>query len=421
MVRSYNDLTDPQKTRLLYFLDKAQGHHLDKLRTKYDISRGRAHDVTRQNIIDNLMTEQIPFDEFMNWLCHVHLEGNNTLFVYEPAETKLLEDNPLDDLMAECTAKVEQIYNLDRETLEEIKLVNVYKPDGLNQLIFTLAAPSQLQFKKPGTNQTELEADIYLAYFVMDYDLQNFVLMMHPTANLSSIMGEVKKKEWDELTWIILHSFKKQVIEFEPAEPDWLVAALYQITEEYFHHNNPIVDDKVNKLEETVVPQILDLLGDTDSIFQREDAKLRVQRALKSMFINELVAIHTRLERNLSFDVFLQQSDKGVTQFKANSRGKALNYAEAGEVVRLMWENGDIVSLGIIHSKEDNGTKKEYPYIVSKTHVYYSLKKRNTAVTEKEVVDDVLRKLDRYKQEVRPAFDVTLFKEAGQRINDTEA
>ncbi|MED0678704.1 hypothetical protein P4S83_12800 [Aneurinibacillus thermoaerophilus] len=421
MVQSFNDLLDHQKKGIFYFLDKAQGHHLNKLRNKYGISRGRDHGVTRQNIIDNLITELIPFDEFVDWLCHIHLEGNNTLFVYEPKETKLFDDNPLDDLMTKSIEKVEQIYNLNPQTLKEIKLVNVYKPDHLNQLIFTLAAPSQLQFKKQGTNQTELRDDIYLAYIIMDYDLQNFVLMMHPTVNLASIMGEFKGKEWDELTWIILHYFKEQIINFELAEPDWLVSALFQITEEYFYHNNPIVDQKVNKLEKNVVPEILDLLKKADDIFKKEDSVLRIQRTLKNMFINELVTVHKPIKRKLAFDIFLQQSDKGVTQFKANSRGQALKYTEAGEIIRLMWENSDIVSLGIIHWKEDNGINRDYPYIISKTNQYYSLKKRNTAVTEKEVVDSVLRKLDKYKQEVRPAFDVTLSEELGYRTNDTEA
>jgi hypothetical protein len=58
---------------------------------------------------------------------------------------------------------------------------------------------------------------------------------------------------------------------------------------------------------------------------------------------------------------------------------------------------------------------------VKKTDKYYSFKKYNTSVTEKEVVDNVLRKLNEYKQNVETSTDFSGIEETGYRINDSQA
>ncbi|MCU6795158.1 hypothetical protein OB236_23915 [Paenibacillus sp. WQ 127069] len=120
------------------------------------------------------------------------------------------------------------------------------------------------------------------------------------------------------------------------------------------------------------------------------------------MYESELVIVHGPVLKTTNFEIFLQHSDKGVLEFKANSRGKAFSHAESRKIVELMWEHGDIVSLGIIlEHRYNNGIIRKHPYIVNKYSHYYSLKKYNTAVTEKEVVDNVLRTLNKYKQAIK--------------------
>jgi hypothetical protein len=406
MVTSYNKLNDEQKNNIIFFLDKAQGNRLDILRTKYGVTYGRNHEVLRQNVIHFLLMEQIPYNEFMDWLAHVHLEGNNILYVYEPENKDVFDENPIDEFLDNVGNSIELLYNINVEELRDVKLVNAYKPPDKNQIIFTIAAPSQIEVKNQNTGLLELKKDIYLAYIIMDYDLEQFVLLMHPTVNLASIAGEAKKREWDDLTWILMRYFREKVISFSFAEPEWLVNALFKITQEYFHHNNPIIDSKLTEFKHKLLPTLVGMLETTEKGFQNTGTILRIKRSLMSTYESELVVAYGRHERSLPFDVFLQQSDKGVTEFKANSRGRALSYAEAADIIRLMWENGDIVSLGIVHKEQDNGVEKSYPYIISKTDRYYSFKKYNTSGTEKEVVDHVLRKLNKYKQEVRPSTGV---------------
>jgi hypothetical protein len=407
MIRSYNDLTDDQKSNLQHFLDFATGHELYKLRSLYGVPYSRNLEGLRENVIHSLMMDQIPFGEYLDWTSHVYLEGNNYIYVYEPKDKNLFKKNPIKKLYTSRKKKCVPIYNINAEDLNTIKLTSVHKPIDQNQLIFTLAAPAQIQVKNEEKKILELKKVVYLAYVIMDYDLKHFALYMHPTTNLNSIMTELKKKDYDELTWIIMLHFKKLIINFENTDPDWFADALSNITSEFFYHNNPKIEEKLNEYNE-LFPDLIELLESKEKLLKRQDTKLRFMRAMKNMLESELEIIYKRISKPLNFDVFLQQSGKGIMEFKANSKGRAFNHADAAEVIRLMWENGELVSLGIIHHhKNVDGENKAFPYIASfKRNAFFSLKRTNTATTEKEVVDHVLRKLNKYQQEVRSTSGV---------------
>lgn len=436
MLESYNDLSDQQRENINHFLDRADSNRLNILHDSYGVNKGRNLVQFRQNVIHSLMIEQIPFSSFLEWLSHVELEGNNTLFVYEaegddlsnvdmdtegeePSEEPSEEPahiGVIESMYEEHSEEVIPLYDLNLNDLNEVKLVNITKISEKNQLLFTIAAPSQVQFKNLN-NSIELRNHIYLAYIIIDFNINSVILFMHPTTGLVSIHGESKKRELDEVTWVILHFFKENILDFTLREPEWIVNALAKITEEYFYHNNPIIEEKKEKFEQEMMPSLLKVLQEFDSSLIREDIKLRIKRGLENIYESELIVVHERVEKELSFNIFLQQSDKGNTQFKANTRGKALSHTEAGDIIRLMWENGDILNVGLIHSE----SSKEYPYIIKKSNRHYLLKKYTTSITEKEVVDNVLRKLNSYKQEIECFDTLPEFEEIERGVDDFKA
>ncbi|MCG5027028.1 hypothetical protein MAH48_15705, partial [Anoxybacillus flavithermus] len=207
---SFADLDQNQQANLLYFLDKSDHHELNKLKHKYGVRQGRNAKEFRQNALNNLMTGCIPFDDFMSWLSHIYLEGNNMLFVYEPRNIDLFETNPINKVFNDTKDKIEHLYNINVKTLKEVTLVNVQMDLAKSQLIFTFVSPSQVLVKNDETNSWESQDDIYMSYVIMDYKLKHFVLVMHPTEHLVSVCG-IKKKEWDELTWILMKRFRETV------------------------------------------------------------------------------------------------------------------------------------------------------------------------------------------------------------------
>lgn len=399
----YNDLCDSKKNNLLFFLDKAGLHELNKLKLQFHVKPGKSSKHFKENVVDALFLDQIPFSFFNEWLSHIHLEGNNMLFIFEPTDGQLFDRNQIDQLYTKTVPKITPLYELNAKSLNDIFLVNVKKETNSNQIIFTLAAPSKVVHKNTITKEVEFLDDIYLSYVIMDYNLKHFVLMMHPTDNLFSLNGE-ERKEWDDHVWLFMHKFKNKVINFKYDNPDWVSNALIDITEEYFHHNNPLITQKLNNFENSILSKAVDLITTNEPTFKRADFVTRITKSIKRLYERELVNHYKIKEKEKPFDIFLHKAGKDVTEFKANAKGNGLSYAQCAEIVRLMGENGEITALGIIHKVEDNGDKKKFPYSVSKTDKFYSLKRTSTATTVKEVVDDVLRKLTSYKQEVQPTF-----------------
>lgn len=416
MIENYNDLSDFQRTNVDYFLARADSNRLNILHNKYKVIRGRNHSIYRENVVRDLMIGQVPFSFFLTWLCHVELEGNNSLFVYEAEEEDFLNNHTIDSLYESQISNITPLYNINPDQLKKIELVDVSKVLEKEQVIFTVAAPSQIQVKKLD-GQIELKNHVYLSYIVVDFNIKSVILFMHPTAGLASIHGESKKREIDDLTWIILHYFRENILEFTLKEPEWIVNALARISEEYFHHNNPIIEKKIENFSETFMPDIIKMLKEFDPHIDREDSLLRLKRGIEGIYESEMIVIHKRIERDISFRIFLQQSDRGLTQFRANTRGKALSHTEAADIIRLMWEHGEVLNVGIIHVEN----KKEYPYIIKKLEKYYSLKKYTTSSTEKEVVDHVLRKLNKYKEEVESTYSFSGIEEIGLGIDDSQA
>lgn len=417
-LHNINDLTDPQQDNLMNLLQETSGAHLEKIKIKYGIANKKKKSLIHENIWHSLLTGLIPLTDFTSWLCSCNLEGNNSIFVYEPADKKVFKTNSLEKIYKDLQPKLTPLYNINKDTLKTIELVDLQIKNESNQLLITFAAPSQLQIKDKDNSTTRLEKEIYFAYFILDYTYEHIVLLMHPTANLISIGGETKK-EWDDLTWILLTAFKNQIFSFNSADPEWVVDSLYEITEEYFNHNNPQIDNKMKEISSDVIPDLLNKIKEVDSSFENDEYLLRFERSLENIFENELINSYGAITKNFPFEVFLQESDKGITQFKTNSRGQALNYADAGEFVKLMWNHGDIVSLGITYiEKDENALEKKHSYKVTKTSNYYSFKKTNTTGTKKEVIDYVLRVFDDYKQKVQsPLSDAG---EIEQRTYDAE-
>lgn len=390
-MNSFLDLTDEQQKNVLFFLDKAQNHELYKLKTEFEVKFGKNLPDTRNNVLHSLMMGEIDFDYFIKWLNHVDLEGNNSLFVYETDNSNLFKKIKADKLIDTWSKKTVNIFDINIENLKAITLTDVCQFE--EQVLFTFAAPSYIVKQKIKGDVPDVNKDIYLAYITVDFENEQFVLSMHPTNNLYSVGGTKKKKDMDSLAPQFINYFRKNIIAFNFSDPDWIIDAIFDITEEYFEHNNPIITKKLKEFEQKRLSDITELFTKDEKSFEGGPVALRIQKAIKELYESQLIAKYGTISKETPFKVFLNETGKGVTSFRADSRGKALSFADSYEIVKKMIENADIASLGITYI--NNG--REYPYKIVKEATYYSLKRITTALTEKEIVDHVLRQLKQYK------------------------
>ena len=176
-------------------------------------------------------------------------------------------------------------------------------------------------------------------------------------------------------------------------EPFWIENALYEIIEEYFDHNNPIINKKMLEFEEKQMPEILNSIYKNEERFKKGIHNKRIIKTLKEQYELELIKIYGVVEKETPFVIFLNESGKGVTSFRANAKGKALGFADSYEIVKKMVENADISSIGITYT----GSIESFPYKLVKEPTYFSLKRITASVTKKEIVDDVLCQLKKYQ------------------------
>ncbi|KEF40470.1 hypothetical protein M670_00496 [Schinkia azotoformans MEV2011] len=394
-ITRYNDLSETQQKNMFYLLDKTQTHQLNLLREKYQVKYGKNLNDYRDNVLHALMMEEIDFDYFCSWLSQLNIHGHNTLFIYEADNPTIFKKNNTNALYKDWSDKIVNIYDISPDNLQDLKFVNVEKNDDRNQVIFTMAAPAYIeQPQSPGNiGIPKLTKDVYLAYIIIDFELEQIILSMYPTPNLHSIMGIKRKMDMDNLAPLFINFFRKNVIKFNFSDPDWIIDTLCDITEEYYHHNNPIIDKKLQEFESGLLNDLYDKFSSKEPGLTNPAQQTRIKQNLRKLYEYELIAKYGRVDKCSPFAVFLHQSDKAGITFRATSKGKPLSFADSHEIVKKMIENADISTLGITYVSNE----KNYPYKVSKTANYYSLKRITAAVTEKEIVDDVLRKLKQYK------------------------
>ncbi|MFB4471731.1 hypothetical protein ACDI16_02035 [Oceanobacillus caeni] len=390
MVSKYNELDDEQQKNIFYILDKAQKNVLNKFK-KFEIKPGKNNTEFRENVLHGLMMEMIDFDFFLKSICQVDLEGNNTLFVYEPDDPTVFSDIRKKEVEALSKQKKINIYDINVSDLDDIALVNV--EEDYDQLIFSFVAPSFIVKEKSVNSIPDVEKDLYFAYIILDFKNEHIVLSMHPTHNLYSICGVRKKRDFDSLANHFINYFKKEYFTFNYSDPEWIVDAISEITEDHYDHNNPIITKKMVEFEKEQLQKVVNAFAELEETFKSGPANLRITKSIREQYELHLIGKYGSVPKDTPFKIFLNESGKGITSFKADSRGTALNFADSYEIVKKMVENADISSIGITYVHNGN----QYHYKLFKEPTYYSLKRVTTAVTKKEIVDNVLCQLKKYQ------------------------
>jgi hypothetical protein len=389
----YMNLNEQQLKNLFFFIDKVGGNHYSIIKDKFNIKLSGALKKQSDKLLHALMMNEINFDYFISWLNHLNMHGNNTIYIFEPELSNVFIKNPINQLNDKLKKLSGDILETSVEQTTSIKIVHSMIDKVKEQIIITLAMPSYLSLKDDDNNPY-LEKDIYLAYLIIDYKLMHFRLSLHPTHNIHSVQNIIKDKSgWDSIALFIMDFFKKNVLPFNYINPDWIIEGMAVIVDEYFDHNNPIIDKKLAEFKKTKMPELVKILISKETAFKKDGFIKRFERSLINSYESELIEIYKQVKKDKPFSIFFHEAGKGIVSFMANSNGKPLNYADSRIIVKMMMENTLVSSLGITYS--ENG--KDYPYKISKAYNFISLKRVNNSGTPKEIVDDVLFNLIKYK------------------------
>lgn len=389
----YMDLSENQLENLFFFMDKVGGNHFSALKEEYpELKIGGSLKQQSDKVLHALMMNEINFEYFITWLNHVHMHGNNTIYIFEPEVKSALTSTPLKTLYGKVKDKVGSILESNIQNIKGITPIHSTINHSKEQIIITFAAPAYLSLKD-SDNNPYLAKDIYLAYLILDIKLNHVRLSLHPTHNIHSVNNVIKDKGFDKIALMFMDFFRRNFLPFNYSNPDWILDCMAVIVEEYFDHNNPIINKKLADFSSTELSEIIEKLTSKEAAFKKDSFVKRFEKAILNSYESELIEVYKQVQKEKPFSIFLHEAGKGIVSFMANSNGKPLNYADSRIIVKMMMENTLVSSLGITYS--ENG--KTYPYKILKSYNFISLKRVNNSGTPKEIVDNVLYNLNKYK------------------------
>lgn len=395
----YKNLNEKQISNLLYNLKYCGTQDIDLLKEKYfkELKKAKSKESYIDNMIYALMNEDIDLDSFHQWISHINLHQNNSLYVFNLKNISYFKSFHK-SIPKKISQSITYLYNISSESLNKIELINISLEN--DKIIFSFLLPSEIVIKPSSANsESKIEKEYYFAYIWIDLKSKNLIISLPSKSNLISVNNHtVPRNSTDKIMSILKEFFHTNIHKLDFAEQNWVLNVMRLITEEYFDHNNPLISKQKESFEKNESNDIIDLIAKKYNIVNNDVSKKRLQRSLLEIFENELLNLITPVPKSLPFDIFLQEVDKGITQFKADNGSNAFNTFESRQIILKMLENGSLTSLGLSY-KYDTSKKLNYKIFASK--YYFTLKRLNTGFTRKEIVDDVLSELNEYKQRVQ--------------------
>lgn len=397
-MKKYMDLTDEQIDNLLLYLSKANGPQLDMIKEDYStLKPGKNNDEYRNNVVHGLMSDEINFNYFRRWASQLFLHTANSIFVYEPKNFNLLKDIRTKKKIAELEKQLKFIFDINPLNINSFELIDIMEITSQNQLLFSFICPSVIMKNNEDDNEPVFEKDVFFSYIWLDFDLEQLVISIPPYPKTYSINGHlVKRNEIEKIAEQVLNHFGTHVRKMEYLKQDWIVKVLNEINEEYFDHNNPLITKKLDSFVADRLESVIKNILEFDAKINNDLARHRVKKKVTEIMENELIFGYGPIPRKTTFSIFLQVVDRGLTQFSAHNGGQDFNFADSREILKKMIENANISAIGLNFHSE----KKKVPYKISKSDQFFALKRLSIGATEKEIVDNVLLELNKYKQRI---------------------
>ncbi|MDA5107867.1 hypothetical protein O3V59_05820 [Brevibacillus thermoruber] len=387
-------ITEVQIENALNYMDRyIQKKHLLKIINKWKIkNRTRNRDMF-DDIIRAVQFNLIPLDEFRSWLSQNQIDGNNYHFIYD-VDFLGLKETDLEKLTENQNIYTINILDINKDNLEGIALVHVFKLE--NRYVLSFLAKGQISKKKlvgDGTIKVETENIVYPAFVEFDFNNNNVIVVLNPTANLVHVNGIQlgKYNDFSPIADEFLKETRKRIGTFYVKKPRWITYALHSLAEEATYHNNPEVESRSIQAQEIIEDFARQLLEQNDitDVALIDSFAAEIQSAFV-MILQEQFQVITS---DSSIGVFLQKTDQARTTIELEGKGQNLNIGTPGRIARQCRQDSDLKILGIDIKMPDEN-RYRFKIEDGKDHI---LIRPNNNFTEEEVVQYVLSKLHKHK------------------------
>lgn len=390
-----------------------QHKHYHIIFEKYRINRkgsGKAMAELLFQAVNNkdVLFSDIPTEAFDDWLAYHQIDGNNYSFVYNLTEKpdaallKSLYDNRsnlIDIKLWEINPdNASEDLRTVMPNLDDIKLIGIHKDDTRNRYIFSFASPSIIHGKR-ADGSTRIFKKIFFTHCVVSSDNYDCKVIFNPTANLENVNGvqKIKRADWSPIADLFFEHLKAYIGDIKIKAPLWIPDALSRFVEEATKHNNPVISEYAFNFEDRIAEFATVLLNDAGLNHVNDQGMYTrfiqdIQMSFEAQLVEKYGAIQ---EESETFEIFRQRSDGVTHTIDVESRASAL-LGSAAQAARRSRGDGDIDLIGVYFKKND----RSYKFLVEQGADAYLVRGTNTFV-EEEVVDIVIRRLNKYRDEIQ--------------------
>ncbi|WP_301109846.1 hypothetical protein [Sporosarcina sp.] len=398
-INKYLDLSDQQIENLAQLMSLAKNSHFKTINENYNnIIRGRTLIDKQNQTLHSLMNQEINFEFFRIWITKLLLDQYNDIYIFEPSKKEINTIRIKAEMKLEKLKKKQKfIFDFNSDNLKGIELIHVEESD--QEIFFSFIAPI---FKLDSTVTPPVnEKSIYFFYVWYNKKLKHFVISLPSISNIVSFNGtNIKRNDFDCIVGIIQRFFFSSYVKIDFEKTEWILEALQKITKEFYHHNNDIIDKKLDILETENLNSVADTIQKLDSSFNDDLTKARIKKALMDLLESEFI-IHYghNINKDRNFEVFLHEAIKGEVNYTAHNKANSFSFLDSRDIIKKILYNSNNSSIGLIFNFEE----KQYPFKVFRMNNYFALKSLSNKTTSKEVVDNVLCKLVEYRTRPKAA------------------
>ncbi|MGE7022035.1 hypothetical protein [Solibacillus cecembensis] len=407
----YNDLTQDQVNNLSHLLEYAQVNQLDELRSKFDeIVKRQKLDLYRNSVLQSIMLNNIKIEEIEGWLLKLKENSDNTIIHIEcsllKGKKKLINKKIISDLQN----SQKNILDISHSTIKDPQIVD-YMPNG-NEIELTLLLPAKTlsedgeQLKTGNRTIYIQKSSLYHVYIWVNTD-ENTITLSLPSYSKYNSIWDIKNKRnmTDLLTEKIVKYLWGYTGEFEYKDLDWVNHALRKITNEYYYHNNPLIENEIaaiinkKKSMEKNTFSLNEYFANLSDSLNNDVCLKRINNAIDSAIERELISLYKMKTCPHPFEVFLHEISKGVTSYKSrsgttNNQIKEPPSLDTRDIILKILNSGSLKSLGLKYYS-DNLTSVAYKVICKENWIV--LEQTNETGTSKELVKNVLSEFKTYK------------------------
>lgn len=383
------------------FFDK---HNLPKKNSRLDMEKVLYDSVMDEGLVGPIL----PRDLFEDWLSLHQIDGNNYSFVYN------LEEKPkkelLQNLFINRTNLIQRkVWEFDIENysenssdnilnLTDIYLVGIHRDDEYGKYIFSFVSPCEVTGTKlDGSNKVYKK--LFFAHCVFQDDSNDLKIVFNPTSNLLNV-NSVKKKsrfDWTPVANMFFVQMMSIIGTHRIIAPKWIPQALFLMAEEATNHNNPEITELSFNAQDKIATFATDLLKDASIDLEVESALVqRLVQDIQQSFEAQLVEKFGVNEDEESFSLFKQRSDGVNHTINVESRVEGIRGGSVAQAAKRSRIDGDLDLIGIIYRKAG----RSYKFLVESASDAYLVRGTNTFI-EEEVVNDVIRKLNEYRNQIQ--------------------